>query len=253
MSCYNVPGEPDWNHYGLQPNPDYAWTDITWLLHAAASAGRTTSPTARSPTAGTGTRSARRASRRRARPASGTRCPGSTPSSQDGQLGNIQPLTRFKEAVAAGTLPAVSWVIPNGANSEHPPGLDRRRTGVRHRPRQRPDAIARLVEHGHLPDLGRLGRLLRPRGAARRRRQRLRPARPGHGHQPVREAGLHRPPDAELRRLPEVHRGRLPRRSAHRPGHRRPARPAAQTCARTPPCSATCATTSTSRSRHGRR
>jgi phospholipase C len=40
---------------------------------------------------------------------------------QDGELGNIQPLRRFKKAVAAGTLPAVSWIVPNGADSEHPP------------------------------------------------------------------------------------------------------------------------------------
>src|SRR5262249_55470888 len=42
---------------------------------------------------------------------------------QNGQLGNIQPLSNFYDQAAKGTLPAVSWVIPNGTVSEHPPAL----------------------------------------------------------------------------------------------------------------------------------
>ncbi|MBV8085227.1 MAG: phospholipase, partial [Chloroflexi bacterium] len=40
---------------------------------------------------------------------------------QDGQLGNIQDLDHFYSDAKAGTLPAVSWIVPNGATSEHPP------------------------------------------------------------------------------------------------------------------------------------
>jgi phospholipase C len=36
------------------------------------------------------------------------------------QLDNIQSMVAFDRAVRDGTLPAVSWVIPNGAVSEHP-------------------------------------------------------------------------------------------------------------------------------------
>jgi phospholipase C len=39
----------------------------------------------------------------------------------DGQLGNIQSVEDFYAAAKAGTLPAVSWVVPSGAVSEHPP------------------------------------------------------------------------------------------------------------------------------------
>jgi phospholipase C len=39
----------------------------------------------------------------------------------DGQLGNIQSVQRFYAAAASGTLPAVSWVVPSAAVSEHPP------------------------------------------------------------------------------------------------------------------------------------
>ena len=42
---------------------------------------------------------------------------------QDGELGNIQQLTRFYTAAKNGTLPAVSWIVPNGKDSEHPPAL----------------------------------------------------------------------------------------------------------------------------------
>jgi phospholipase C len=40
---------------------------------------------------------------------------------QDQQLRNIQSTDRFLAAAKAGTLPAVSWVTPDQAHSEHPP------------------------------------------------------------------------------------------------------------------------------------
>jgi phospholipase C len=39
----------------------------------------------------------------------------------DHQLGNIQSVDRFYAAAKSGNLPAVSWVVPSGAVSEHPP------------------------------------------------------------------------------------------------------------------------------------
>jgi phospholipase C len=39
----------------------------------------------------------------------------------NGQVGNVQSISNFYSAAKAGTLPAVSWVIPSGDNSEHPP------------------------------------------------------------------------------------------------------------------------------------
>jgi phospholipase C len=40
---------------------------------------------------------------------------------QDHQLKNIQPLSSYFAAAKAGALPAVSWVTPSRADSEHPP------------------------------------------------------------------------------------------------------------------------------------
>jgi phospholipase C len=39
----------------------------------------------------------------------------------DGQLGNIQSVTNYYTAAKSGHLPAVTWVVPSGAVSEHPP------------------------------------------------------------------------------------------------------------------------------------
>jgi phospholipase C len=41
-------------------------------------------------------------------------------------LGNIQPSRNYFADAAAGTLPSVSWVVPNQRNSEHPPASIRR-------------------------------------------------------------------------------------------------------------------------------
>jgi phospholipase C len=40
----------------------------------------------------------------------------------DGQEGNIQSVDNFYTQATKGTLPAVSWVVPSGEVSEHPPG-----------------------------------------------------------------------------------------------------------------------------------
>jgi phospholipase C len=42
---------------------------------------------------------------------------------EDGQLGNIVHLREFYEDARAGRLPAVSWVVPSQATSDHPPAL----------------------------------------------------------------------------------------------------------------------------------
>ncbi len=41
---------------------------------------------------------------------------------QDSQTGNVQNVSNFYTQARRGTLPAVSWVVPNQADSEHAPG-----------------------------------------------------------------------------------------------------------------------------------
>jgi phospholipase C len=47
--------------------------------------------------------------------------PSFTDVKQDGQLGDVENLSAFYTAAGQGTLPAVSWIAPTQANSDHPP------------------------------------------------------------------------------------------------------------------------------------
>jgi phospholipase C len=47
--------------------------------------------------------------------------PSFTDVKQDGQLGDVKNLSAFFTAAGQGTLPAVSWIAPTQANSDHPP------------------------------------------------------------------------------------------------------------------------------------
>jgi phospholipase C len=49
--------------------------------------------------------------------------PGFSDVRADGQVSNVQTIDHFYADAKAGNLPTVSWVTPNGAVSEHPPGL----------------------------------------------------------------------------------------------------------------------------------
>ncbi len=117
------------------PNPDsnkgpndgqlhYAWTDITYLLHRSgvswgyyvfagtepdceSDAAMTCAPVQQGPQT----------------PGIWNPLPSFTDVAQDGELGNVQTLSNFFTAASQGTLPAVSWIDPNGKVSEHPTAL----------------------------------------------------------------------------------------------------------------------------------
>jgi phospholipase C len=104
--------------------PDYAWTDLTYLLHRHHVSWRYYVLKGREPDCELNNAIAC------APVAQGARTPGIwnplpyfEDVHQDGQLGNIQSLSRFYAAARQGNLPAVSWIVPNGQVSEHPPGL----------------------------------------------------------------------------------------------------------------------------------
>ena len=102
----------------------YAWTDMTYLLHkfgvswayyvfggsepdCADDQDMTCAPVAQNAQT----------------PGIWNPLPSFTDVTQDGQLGNVQSLSNFYTAAASGNLPAVSWIDPNGAVSEHPSAL----------------------------------------------------------------------------------------------------------------------------------
>ena len=104
--------------------PDYAWTDLTYLLHKqnvpwGYYVFNGTEPDCENDSAVTCAPVQQNAKT----PGIWNPLPYFDTVRQDGQLGNIQSLTNFYSAAAKGTLPAVSWIDPTGAVSEHPPAL----------------------------------------------------------------------------------------------------------------------------------
>jgi len=118
MSCYSDLGQAGPANLPQRtvtnPTP-FGWTDITYLLnkhgvgwayyldHGAAGQGAY--------------------GRQGGVPYIWNTLPGFVDVHQDNQTGNVQDLTHFYAAAKAGTLPAVSWIAPQPADSEHPPAL----------------------------------------------------------------------------------------------------------------------------------
>jgi phospholipase C len=101
---------------------DLAWTDITWLLFAhhvswAYYVQDGTQPDCQSDAAETCPPVRQSATT----PGIWNPLPLFGDVHADHQLHNIQSLDHYFAAAKAGTLPAVSWVTPSGADSEHPP------------------------------------------------------------------------------------------------------------------------------------
>jgi phospholipase C len=143
MSCknaLNAPGKtPD---FGGQPDapgkkPIYAWTDLTYLLHAhQVSWGYYVMKGTESDCKGGAGMPCPPAKRDKRTPIWN---PGSaiytvTPGiwnplpyfdtvKDDSELSRIQPLENFYTQAREGTLPSVSWIAPAGRVSEHPPAL----------------------------------------------------------------------------------------------------------------------------------
>ena len=117
MSCVGTV-----NMTQAQEKFDFPWADLTYLLHRNAVSWKYYVAEGTSPDCDGMTPNAC---------ATTVQNPG-TPSiwnplpyfetvKSDGELGNVQELSDLKEDLAAGTLPSVSWVVPNGNQSEHSP------------------------------------------------------------------------------------------------------------------------------------
>ncbi|HLZ80756.1 MAG TPA: alkaline phosphatase family protein, partial [Ktedonobacteraceae bacterium] len=130
MSCHNELQNPDTikarKHAQALPQkkPDYAWTDLTYMLHKsnvswAYYVADGTQPDCEDASAITCAPKPQHAGT----PQIWNPLPYFDTVRQDGQLGNIQQLANFYTAAKNGSLPTVSWIVPNGKNSEHPPAL----------------------------------------------------------------------------------------------------------------------------------
>ena len=105
------------------PNgPDYAWTDLTYLLHKKNVPWGYYVVTGNEPDCQNAASLSCASVKQNAKtPGIWNPLPYFDTVRQDGQLNNIQSVDNFYKQAKAGALPAVSWVVPSGAVSEHPP------------------------------------------------------------------------------------------------------------------------------------
>ena len=225
MSCRsNVIMKRDEVQWNYGDNPQYAWTDITWLLDANHVSWRYyigsdtcweppcdherplhTTPFTRNP------------------------LPGFTSfwnGERDGIHDNLVSVKQYLGSAADGSLPQVSWIMPASVVSDHPVGPSTTPTAMAYVTRlinaamSGPDWDSTAIfltwddwggfyDHAVPPVVDDNGYGLRV---------------PALVDQPVREAGLHRPHGTVLRLLSEGDRRPIPGRPAAGPCHRRPAR-----------------------------
>jgi phospholipase C len=105
----------------VSTNYNYAWTDISYLLHKdGVSWGYFITPGGQ-PDCDGGNANCSSAPLSVGTPDIWNPLPSFTDVEQDNQIGNIQNVTRLLADAGAGTLPAVSWVVPDQQHSDHPP------------------------------------------------------------------------------------------------------------------------------------
>lgn len=120
-TCINDPALPPTSVPGGPGKAIYAWTDLTYLLDKGHVSWGYYVPGGASSTCQTNY--CQPLSKNAASPPIWNVLPGFTTVYKDHQLGQIQSTSRFYSALKANTLPSVSWVVPNGWYSEHPPNL----------------------------------------------------------------------------------------------------------------------------------
>jgi phospholipase C len=104
--------------------PHYAWTDLTYLLHKhGVSWGYYVSNGTEPDCENDAALSCTPVQQGPLTPGIWNPLPYFDTVRQDRQLGNVQSLSNFFAAAKAGTMAAVSWIVPNATVSEHPPAL----------------------------------------------------------------------------------------------------------------------------------
>ena len=100
---------------------DYPWTDLTYLLHKAKVSWAYYLSEGSEPDCADNQLLCPQKGQSRTVPGIWNPLPAFDTVKQDGQLGQIQSVAHFYTAAKDGTLPALSWVIPNSKVSEHSP------------------------------------------------------------------------------------------------------------------------------------
>ena len=127
FSCTNalqLPGLPPDFGSMQRPDPIYAWTDLTYLLHQrGVSWGyyvlEGTEPDCRDDDE----EDCLPVKQNAKTPGIWNPLPFFDTVKEDGELDNVQSLDKFFEQAENGSLPSVSWIVPSNDVSEHPPSL----------------------------------------------------------------------------------------------------------------------------------
>jgi phospholipase C len=105
----------------LNPVGQFSWTDITYLLHKYHVPWKYYIQAGTEPDCETGAMTCTPRPQALTAPSIWNPLPNFEDVRQDGQITNIVPSTQLFTDAKNGDLPSVSWVIPSGDDSEHPP------------------------------------------------------------------------------------------------------------------------------------
>ena len=106
-----------------RPLYDFAWTDLTHLLHKNHVSWKYYVAEGTEPDCRDGAAVCPPQAQRVGTPGSWNPLPQFDTVRENSELANIQTVNHFYDDARKGTLPAVSWVVPNQEVSEHPPAL----------------------------------------------------------------------------------------------------------------------------------
>ncbi len=127
MSCVNALENPLAPPHEIQnptgQKPDYAWTDLTYLLHRHHVSWRYYVFAGDEPDCETGAMVCAAIRQRAKTPGIWNPLPWFDTVRDDHQLRDVTSISHFFRAARRGRLPAVSWVTPDNHVSEHPPSL----------------------------------------------------------------------------------------------------------------------------------
>jgi phospholipase C len=112
-------------HQRPYPPPQYAWTDLTYLLHRAGVSWGYFVSGGLQPDCANDAFACAPTPQDSHTPGIWNPLPYFETVRQDRQIANIKPLSSFYAQALAGSLPAVSWVVPSERFSEHPPASTR--------------------------------------------------------------------------------------------------------------------------------
>lgn len=123
MSCVSNIAGPVTIAQAQPGHTTYAWTDLTYLLHKNNVSWAYYLSAGTQPDCADDQEICTQGTQKASVPGIWNPLPNFTDVQQDNQVSNVQDISNFFPAAKAGTLPAVSWIVPDGKISEHPPAL----------------------------------------------------------------------------------------------------------------------------------